>query len=106
MLDGASARDSRCLRQAMTWARVMVLNSAGWRSPVKAENSPDVILISPPGFGIGDVGEPFELGRHIDEVAELDRRERSPFDCNQVFRHHPPPRAPCFSPPCPAVFLT
>jgi len=55
MLDGASSRDSRCLRQAMTWARVM-------------------LLISAASFGIGDVGEPFELGGNIGEVAELCRR--------------------------------
>ncbi len=35
-----------------------------------------VDFMSPAGFGIGDVGEPFELGRHVGQVAVLRRRQR------------------------------
>ena len=55
-----------------------------------------VNFIGPAGFGIGDVGEPFELGRNVGEVAELGRRQRAPFNRNQVLGHHPPPCAPVF----------
>jgi hypothetical protein len=34
----------------------------------------DVDLVGPAGFGVGEVGEPFELGRDLREVAELGRR--------------------------------
>ena len=32
---------------------------------------PDVIAVGPPGVGVGDVGEPFGLRRHIAEALEL-----------------------------------
>ena len=96
MLAGDSSRASRSLRQAMTWARVTVRSSAGPRRPAKAENSLDVDFIGAAGFGIGDVGEPFELGRHVGQVAVLRRRQR-PFpnrrarisNRHQVLHHHP-----------------
>jgi hypothetical protein len=37
-----------------------------------------VVFISAAGFGIGNVGEPFELGRYVGEVAELGRRRDLP----------------------------
>jgi len=51
----------------------------------------DIVFISAAGFGIGDVGEPFEFGGNVGQVAELGRRQRAPFKRNQVFRHHPAP---------------
>lgn len=36
---------------------------------------------------IGDVGEPFELGRHRGELAELRRRKRALFNRHQVLCH-------------------
>jgi hypothetical protein len=43
--------------------------------------------VGPAGMGIGDVGEPFEFGRHRGELAELRRRERALFNRHQVLRH-------------------
>jgi hypothetical protein len=37
-----------------------------------------VVFISATAFGIGDVGEPFELGRNVGEIAELGRRQCFP----------------------------
>ena len=74
MLAGDSSRDSRCLRQAMTCARVTVRSAAGSRSPVKADELRNVDLVGAPGFRIGDVGEPFDFGGNIGEVAVLGRR--------------------------------
>jgi hypothetical protein len=34
----------------------------------------DIDLVGPVGFGIGEVGEPFELGRNLGEIAEMGRR--------------------------------
>jgi hypothetical protein len=39
---------------------------------------------------------PGGLGRYISQVAELGRRQRAPFNRNQVLGHHPPPCAPVF----------
>ena len=32
---------------------------------------PNIIAVGPPGIGVGDVGEPFGLGRHVAEALEL-----------------------------------
>ena len=59
----------------------------------------DVVFISAAGFGIGAVGEPFELGRHVGEIAILDRRQlprggrRRVPNSNQVL-FHPLPHLP------------
>jgi hypothetical protein len=51
----------------------------------------DVDLIGLPGFRIGDVGEPFQLGRNIGEAGELFRRQRTcTVDTNQLVRHRLP----------------
>ena len=58
----------------------------------------DVDPVGPASFGIGDVGEPFELGRHLGQVAVLRRRQR-PFPVqsprvsnrNEVLCHRPAP---------------
>ncbi len=34
----------------------------------------DIDFVGAAGFGVGDVGEPFQLGRHIGELSELRRR--------------------------------
>jgi hypothetical protein len=60
----------------------------------------DVILISASSVWISDVGEPFELGRYVGEVAELGRRQRAA-QLHRSLTHHPTPRAPCFKAPCP-----
>jgi hypothetical protein len=67
--------------------------------PGEGRKLPDIAFISPPGFGIGDVGEPFELGRRIGEITELGRRECAPFDCNQVLGHHRTSCPPVFDRP-------
>jgi hypothetical protein len=38
----------------------------------------DVELVGATGFGIGEIGEPFELGGNFGEVAELCRGQRTP----------------------------
>jgi hypothetical protein len=43
-LEGSDSRDSKFLRQAMTWARVMVRSFEGARNPAKAENSSTSLL--------------------------------------------------------------
>ena len=43
----------------------------------KADELLDIVLIGAAGFGIGDVGEPFQCGRHIREIAVLLWRECS-----------------------------
>ena len=54
----------------------------------------DVDLIGAPGFGIGEVGEPFKLGRHLGQAVILTRRQRAAdgrrrvSDPNQPFRPH------------------
>ena len=97
MLEGDSSRVSRSLRQAMTWARVTERSSAMPPQAGEGDKLLDVDLIGAAGFGIGDVGEPFELGRHLGEVAELGRGQRAPerrrvriSDRNQVLFHAPP----------------
>jgi hypothetical protein len=40
-------------------------------------NSSTVDLTDPAGFRIGEVGEPFEIGRNLGEVAELGRGQRA-----------------------------
>ena len=97
MLEGASSRFSRSLRQAMTWARVMERSSAMPPEPGEGDELLDIVLIGPAGFGVGEIGEPFELGRHLGEVAELGGGERAPqrrrariSDWNQVLFHAPP----------------
>src|SRR5271155_878327 len=47
----------------------------------------DIVAVGPPGFGIGDIGEPFELGRHLGEIAELDRSEAVLVNYDQVLCH-------------------
>jgi hypothetical protein len=37
----------------------------------------DVDLVGAAGLGIGEIGEPFEFGRDVGEVAELGRGERA-----------------------------
>jgi hypothetical protein len=64
--------------------------------PGEGRKFAQVVFISAAGFGIGDVGEPFKLGRNIGEIAELRRRHRAPFNRNQILGHHPPPCAPVF----------
>ncbi len=40
-------------------------------------NSSTVVLTDAAGFRIGEVGEPFELGRNLGEVAEMGRGQRA-----------------------------
>ena len=58
-----------------------------------------VNFVSPASFGIGDVGKPFQLGRHVGQVAILRRRQRPFPDRHQVFRHPPV----FLQPPYPAI---
>ena len=74
MLAGARLRDSRCLRQAITCARVTVRSSVGSRQPGESREFRNVDLVGAASFGIGDVGEPFEFGGNVGELAELLRR--------------------------------
>ncbi len=53
-----------------------------------------VVAVGAPGFRVGDIGEPFELGRDLGQGTELRRRQRPLINRDQVFCHHPPP---CFS---------
>jgi len=66
----------------------------------------DIDLIGTPGFEIGDVGEPFELGRHLGQTIILARRQR-PADSrrgvpnlNDILFHgrSPPPSSASFYP--------
>jgi hypothetical protein len=57
----------------------------------KADEFFDIVLIGAAGFGIGEVGEPFDFGRDLGEIAELGRRHTVPINCDQVFGHRPPP---------------
>ena len=50
MLAADSSRDSRCLRQAMTWARETVRSPAESCRPVKDRELRNVDLICPPCF--------------------------------------------------------
>ena len=84
----------------MTWARVTVRSSAGSVQTGEGEELLDIDFVGAAGFRIGDVGEPFELGRNVGEVAELGRRERAPFNRNQVLRHLRSHARPCFEAPC------
>ena len=63
---------------------------------------PDVVFVGAPGFGVGDVGEPFELGRHLGQLAVLRRRQRRLFNLNQLFCHAAPASIPtAAAPPAP-----
>ena len=44
-----------------------------FRETGESEKFRDIDLISAARFGIGDVGEPFQLGRNIGEGVELGR---------------------------------
>ena len=69
----------------------------GPAQPGEGRELAHVDFVGPAGFGIGDVGEPFELGRNVGEVAVLGRRQRplsrAPRVSNrhQVLHHHPAP---------------
>jgi hypothetical protein len=54
----------------------------------------DVVFVSAPGFRVGNVGEPFELGRHLGQLPILRRRQRPLFNRNQVFCHVAPASVP------------
>jgi len=47
----------------------------------------DIVAVGSPGFGIGDIGEPFELGRHLGEIVELGRSETDLVAKCEVFCH-------------------
>ncbi len=53
----------------------------------EGEKLTDIVAVGPPGFGIGDIGEPFELGRHLGEIAELGRSETVLVNRDQVLCH-------------------
>jgi hypothetical protein len=59
------------------------------RSPQAGEGREltDIAAVGTPGFGIGDIGEPFELGRHLGEIAKLGRRETALVNSDQVLCH-------------------
>jgi hypothetical protein len=48
---------------------------------------PHVVPVSPARLRVGDVGQPFFLGRNRGEVLELRRRQAAFFDRNQVHWH-------------------
>src|SRR5215472_11613821 len=61
----------------------------------------NVDFVSPPGFGVGEVGKPFQFGRNLSELAELGARQRRRFVrrahvryWNQVLRHACPRVSP------------
>lgn len=97
MLEGASSRFSRCLRQvddvrAGDGAQLGDAAQAG-----ECNKLLDIDLVRLAGFGVGEVGEPFELGGNVGEVAELGRGERAPQrrdtgvgDSHQLLFHPPP----------------
>jgi hypothetical protein len=62
-----------------------------------------VDFVRAPCFGIGDIGEPFELGRDIGEVAVLSRCQGTFSNRHQVLRHA---RRPCFADRPTRPFLT
>ena len=74
MLAGDSSRDSRSLRQAITCARATVRSCGRLMQPGEDGEFRNVDLVGAPGFGIGDVGEPFEFRGNVGEVAVLRRR--------------------------------
>jgi len=51
----------------------------------------NVDLVGAAGFRIDDVGEPFELGLDLGQIAELRRRQSALFNRNHVL-HHAVPR--------------
>src|SRR5713226_3374808 len=103
MLDGACSRTSRSLRQAMTWARVTGAQLGRAAQAGEGDEFLDVDLVGAAGFGIGEVGEPFEFGRYVGELAVLRRRQRRLFNRNRVLGHHP---AVFRQPPYPAISNT
>jgi hypothetical protein len=60
----------------------------------KADELLDIVLIGAPSFGISEVGEPFDFGRHLREITELGRRQAVPINRDQVLGHV---RRACFS---------
>ena len=51
-------------------AQLRVVPQAG-----KGDEFPHVVLVGPAGFRVGDVGEPFFLGRNLGELLELRARQ-------------------------------
>ena len=47
--------------------------------PSEGGNLLNIVAVGAPSFDVGDVGEPFELGRNFGEVAELGERETAVF---------------------------
>jgi hypothetical protein len=58
----------------------------------KRQKLVNVNFVCTAGFGVGDVGEPFELGGDFGQVAILRRREGALFNRHQVLRHASPAR--------------
>ena len=59
------------------------------RSPQAGEGGEltDIVAVGAPGFGIGDIGEPFELGWHFGEIAKLGRSEAILVNRDQFVSH-------------------
>jgi hypothetical protein len=70
MLEAASSRFSRFSRDG-------ALPGDAAEAGGEGDELLDIDLIGPARFGIGEVGEPFELG-NVDEIAELGRGEWVP----------------------------
>ena len=61
----------------------------GSTQPGEGHELTDIDFVGAAGFGVGDVGEPFELGRHLGQGTELYRGQRIAAACgsdpNQIF---------------------
>jgi hypothetical protein len=57
------------LRQAMT--RAHRAQRGVIRQPGECHELRDIDLLGPTGFWIGDIGEPFQLGRHVGQRVVL-----------------------------------
>ena len=52
--------------------------------PSEGDEFVHVVLVSAAGFAIGDIGEPFDFGRNLGEIAELRPRQTSCFYRNYM----------------------
>jgi hypothetical protein len=77
------------LRQAITWAA----DAEQFGDAAQTGQSHqliDIVFVRTAGMRIGDVGEPFEFGRHRGELAELRRPKRAFSTATRSFAMPPP----------------
>ena len=60
----------------MMWARVTVRNFPAAGSG-EAHEIPHRVFVGTPGARVGEIGEPFDLGRHVGEAMKLGGGQQS-----------------------------